>query len=161
MADNYLERRQEELRYAPRNSTAASFKNLDSLLVQNRSCRNFDASYTVHPLQLEAIVSVNAKIAFVQNAGTLRFKLVDSHTDGIDALASIGAANAYIVVCSTVEENPLVDIDLGISLQSMCLKAVELGLNTLIITNFDREQIKQALNLDHVPLAVLSVGKSL
>ena len=50
-------------------------------------------------------------------------------------------SRAFIVVCSTAEESPAVDIDLGISLQSMALKAVEIGLNALILLAFDRREL--------------------
>ena len=36
---------------------------------------------------------------------------------------------SFIVVCSTVPEDRWVDIDLGIAVQSMLLRAVEIGLN--------------------------------
>ncbi len=65
------------------------------------------------------------------------------------------------MVCSTEAESPTIDIDLGISLQSMALKAVEIGLNALIIRAFDHNEVKQALNLELEPLAVLAVGKGL
>jgi hypothetical protein len=66
---------------------------------------------------------------------------------------------AFIVVCSTAAENPGIDIDLGISVQSMLLKAVEMGLGGLIIRNFDREPIREALSLPYEPICVVAVGK--
>ena len=66
---------------------------------------------------------------------------------------------AFIVVCSTVPENPGIDIDLGISLQSMLLKAVQMGLGGLMIRNFDREPIREALGLPYEPICVVAVGK--
>ena len=51
------------------------------------------------------------------------------------------------------------DIDLGISLQSMALKAVEIGLNALIVRAFNRQEVKDALGLALEPLAVLTIGK--
>ena len=68
---------------------------------------------------------------------------------------------AFIVVCSTVEENKLVDIDLGIALQSMLLKAVESGLNGIVIGAFNRENIRRALDLPFDPLMVLAIGKGI
>ena len=50
-------------------------------------------------------------------------------------------------------------IDLGISLQSMLLKAVEMGLGGLIVRNFDHKALQQALDLPLEPIAVLAVGK--
>ena len=43
----------------------------------------------------------------------------------------------------------------------MALKAVEIGLNALIIRAFDHNEVKQALNLELEPIAVLAVGKGL
>ena len=68
---------------------------------------------------------------------------------------------AFIVVCSTEAESPIVDIDLGISLQSMALKAVEIGLNALIVRAFNRAEVKDALGLPLEPLAVLAIGKGI
>ena len=51
------------------------------------------------------------------------------------------------------------DIDLGIALQSMALKAVEMGLNTLMIGAFNREKVREAFALPYDPLMLLAVGK--
>ena len=66
---------------------------------------------------------------------------------------------AFIVVCSIVPENPGILIDLGISLQAMTLKAVEMGLGGLIIRSFDREPVREALGLPYEPVAVLAIGR--
>ena len=66
---------------------------------------------------------------------------------------------AFIVVCSTVPENPMVDIDLGIAAQSMLLKAVEMGLNGLIIAAFNRAKLQETLALPYTPLLLLAIGK--
>lgn len=50
--------------------------------------------------------------------------------------------NAFIIICSTVAEDRYVDIDLGISAQSMLLQAVEIGLNGICIGAFDKEPIR-------------------
>jgi len=177
MADNYLEKRYEEVfgNGASHKGSFPSKPSLDSLLQKNRSCRGYDKSYVVHPLQLRAIVGVNQMTASAGNAQRLRFKLVTKGPEADLVLEHIrlGAAlpelhlpspgtepEAFIVICSTVDENAMVDIDLGISLQSMSLKAAELGLACVIIRNFDREPIRQGLSLPFDPIAVLSVGKS-
>ena len=67
--------------------------------------------------------------------------------------------NAFIVICSTVEESKYVDIDLGIVAQSMLLQAVEIGLGGICIGAFDREPIKKMLNLMYEPLLVLAIGR--
>ena len=64
-----------------------------------------------------------------------------------------------IVVCSTVPEDKVVDIDLGIAAQSMLLKATEMGLGGIFILNFRREALKEALGLPLEPVAVIGLGK--
>lgn len=174
MADNYLERREEALRTAGRVVLRRNTPSLDTLLLRNRSHRAYDTSYKVAMRQLEAIVSVNTRIPSGRNAQTLRFKLLDADSGGADFCRFLHLGGylpelrlpvpgtepqAFIVVCGTVPETPTVDIDLGISLQSMALKAVEIGLNALIVRAFDRQEVKAALGLSLEPLAVLAVGK--
>ncbi len=69
-------------------------------------------------------------------------------------------------------EERYIDIDLGISLQSMALKAVELGLNCLIKGNLDRDALRAFFKEEDEriiaengyevlePVAVFCVGKS-
>ena len=176
MADNYLERREEALRTAGRVVMRRNTPSLDSLLLRNRSHRAYDASYVVAMRQLEAIVSVNTKIPSGRNAQTLRFKLLDAASGGADFCRFLHLGGylpelhlptpgtepqAFIVVCGTAPETPVVDIDLGISLQSMALKAVEIGLNALTVRAFDRQAVRDALGLELEPLAVLAVGKGI
>ena len=174
MADNYLERREEALRTAGRVVMRRNTPSLDTLLLRNRSHRAYDKSYKVAMRQLDAIVSVNTRIPSGRNAQTLRFKLLDAASGGADFCRFLHLGGylpelhlpapgtepeAFIVVCGTIPETPTVDIDLGISLQSMALKAVEIGLNALIVRAFDRQEVKAALGLALEPLAVLAVGK--
>lgn len=176
MADNYLERREEALRSAGKVVLRRNSPSLDTLLLKNRSHRAYDTSYVVARRQLEAIVSVNTKIPSGRNAQRLRFKLLEASEggEGFCRFLHLGGylpelhlpapgtePQAFIVVCSTEAESPTIDIDLGISLQSMALKAVEIGLNALIIRAFDHNEVKQALNLEIEPIAVLAVGKGL
>ena len=131
MADNYIERREEALRSGSRTVVRRNTPSLDTLLLRNRSHRGFDSSYTVATRQLEAIVSVNPKIASSKNAQRFRFKLLDAAGGGADfcRLLHFGAylpelhlpvpgtePQAFIIVCCTEPESPSVDIDLGIAL---------------------------------------------
>ena len=63
------------------------------------------------------------------------------------------------MICSTVPETKLVDIDLGISAQSMLLKATELGYNGLMIGAFNKAALKEELQLPLDPLLVLAIGR--
>ncbi len=173
MADNYLEKRYAEV-FGGAHKSVKQRPSLDTLLLKNRSYRGFDKSYVVHPRQLDAMVAVNPKVASSVNRQCLRFRLVTKGetADKVMSLVKMGRMlpelnlpfrgtepEAFIVVCTTVKENPGVDIDLGISLQSMLLKAVEMGLGGLIIRNFDPAALKDALELPLDPVAVVAVGK--
>lgn len=174
MADNYLEKRYDEVFGKGAKSARPSRPGLDVLLKNNRSYRGYDRSYEVKMLQLRRMIEVNAKIASAMNQQVLRFRPVlrGPEADRVNSLIKMGAAlkelnlpfpgtepEAFIVICSTVPESRFVDMDLGISMQSMSLKAVEMGLNCLMVCNFNKQNLKDALELPYDPIAVLAVGK--
>ncbi len=173
MADNYLEKRQEELANSQKKVVKRNHLSLDTLLHRNRSYRGFSAAVDVSEAQLRELVGVVPLVASGMNRQSLRFRLVT----GADAalvhpLVKLGAAlpeehlphpgmepKAYIVVCSAVPEDKVVDMDLGIAAQSILLKATEMGLGGIFILNFRREALQEALGLSLEPLAVLGLGK--
>ena len=175
MADNYLEKRYEEVfgKSSGKSSPSLHRQSIDTLLLKNRSFRGYDTSYVVHSLQLQAIMAVNCRVASSVNAQRLRFHpvtrgpesdIVNSHIRMGRALPELHLPfpgtepEAFIVVCSS-STDPGLFIDLGISLQSMLLKAVDLGLGGLIIRNFDAEPLQRELGLPLAPVAVLAIGK--
>lgn len=174
MADNYLEKRYEETLGNGKIRVKRIGHTIDELLLKSRSHRGYNKSYVVSRAELERIVGVCSKLPSGCNQQVLRYFLVTKETgaDKVLPLIRMGAAlpelnlplpgtdpEAFIVCCSTAPESKLVDIDLGIALQSMALKAVEMGLNTLMIGAFNREKIKEALGLELEPLMLLAVGK--
>ncbi len=174
MADNYLENKFEELRERANRPAPRKANTLDALLARNRSYRGYDKKVVVGMSTLEKIVAVNTKIPSARNQQVLRFKLVtrDSGADKVLANIKMGGAlpelhlpfegtepEAFIIVCSTEPESKLVDIDLGIAAQSMLLKAVDLGLNGLMIGAFNKSAITEAFALPCEPLLILAVGK--
>ena len=178
MADNYLEKRYEEVfgrgSGGGGKAKAPARPSLDTLLLRDRSFRGYDKSYVVHRRQLDALIAVNPKVASSINMQRLRFRPVvkGPEADLVNQYIRMGRGlpelhlpfpgtepEAFIICCSTVPENPGILIDLGISLQAMTLKAVEMGLGCLIIRNFDREPIQQGLGLSLEPICVLAVGK--
>lgn len=175
MADNYLEKRYEETLGNGKIRVKKIGHTVDELLTKNRSTRGYKKAYKVSRSELERIAGVCTRIPSARNQQVLRMRLVthDSGADLVLPLIKMGAAlpelhlpfpgtepEAFIVVCSTVVENPMVDIDLGIAAQSMLLKAVEMGLNGLIIAAFNRAKLQEALSLPYPPLLVLAIGKS-
>lgn len=185
MADNYLEKKMEEHKALPdRKSFKAAKKSraegalpLDSLLLRNRSCRGYDSNYIVSKEELLKIVEVNTKIASARNQQVLRFRLVyGTEAKEVTKAIKLGGAlpelnlplpgtepNAYIIICTQEPKGKWVDIDLGISAQSMLLKAVDLGLNGICIAAFNKEKICALVNggRQMEPLLTLAIGKSI
>lgn len=175
MADNYLEKRMEQFRSnAGIPSTKGNKGSLSALLLKNRSTRGFDNSFKVRKDQLVRIVSVNSKVASARNRQVLRFSLVtEERAHLVLPHIAMGSAlsdmklplpgtepNAFIVVCSVCEPHLSTYIDLGISVQSMLLQAVEIGLNGICLMSFDKDKIKENLSLPYEPLVVVAIGKS-
>lgn len=181
MADNYLEKRYEEVfgSGARKVTVKHSTPSLNTLLVKNRSIRRYRQDFTVTEEQLRTIVEVNVKLGSAMNRQALRFRIVAddaagevnaASTDKVNALRNIlfreparpESARAYIIVYSTIPEERYIDIDLGISLQSMALKAAELGLNCLIKGNIDKDGLSSLFGTGDglEPVAVLCVGKA-
>jgi len=176
MADNYLEKRYEETLGAGRTRVKRVGHTLDELLLRNRSHRGYRKEYVVSRQELERIVGVCSKLPSGCNQQVLRYRLVTRGLEADSLLANIrlGALlpelhlpqagtepEAFIVICSTVPESKLVDIDMGIALQSMLLKAVEMGLNGIAIGAFDKAAVREALHLPLEPLMLLAVGKGM
>lgn len=174
MADNYLEKRYEATLGAGRTRVKRVGHTLDELLLKNRSHRAFLKDYVVSRAELERIVAVCSRIPSACNQQVLRYRLVTRGPEADIILRNIrlGAAlpelhlptpgtepEAFIVVCSTAPETKLVDIDLGIAIQSMLLKAVEMGLNGIAIGAFNRENVRRGLDLPLDPLMILAIGK--
>jgi nitroreductase len=174
MADNYLEKKMEEYRAAGPAKRKSSALSLNKLLDRNRSYRGYDNSFVVRPDQLRTIIGVNTRIPSARNSQLLRFRPV-THEEAEKVLPYIrlGGAlkelklpfegtepRAFIVVCATTPTpDHYVYIDLGISAQSMLLKAVEMGLGGICIGAFDKQPVKDSLGLPYEPLLVIAIGK--
>lgn len=176
MADNYLEKRYEEVFGSGRTKVKKIGHNLDELLLRNRSHRGYLKDYVVKREELERIVGVCSKIPSACNQQVLRFRLItkDSGADKVLKSIRLGAAlpelhlpfpgtepEAFIIICSTTAESKLVDVDLGIAIQSMLLKTVEMGLNGLCIGAFNRNDVRQDFELPYDPLMIIAVGKGI
>lgn len=172
MADGYLEKRMEE--FAAGAKKTVKHVSFDTLLEKNRSYRGYKKDFVVRRDMLERIVNVNTKIASGKNQQVLRFKLVTKGEEADFVLNNIKLGGmlpelhlpykgtepeAFIIVCTSAPETKIIDIDLGISLQSMSLKATEMGLNCVMICAFNKANITEHFKLGCEPLAILAVGK--
>ena len=172
MADNYLEKKFEELQ-EKRPIIKRNHPSLDSLLRRNRSYRGYDPTRVVTREELLKLVAATTLVPSGKNQQALRYRLVtEEDSDKVLPLIRLGAAlpelhlpfpgtepRAFLVICATVPENPVLDIDLGIAAQSLLLKAVEMGLNGIIIRAFDPAKLQAALDLPLTPLLVIAIGK--
>lgn len=172
MADNYLEKKYEELQ-EKRPVIRRNNVSLDTLLRRNRSYRGYDPARAVTREELKKLVEVTTLVPSGMNRQALRYRLVtEDESDKVLPLVRLGGAlpelhlpfpgtepRAFLVVASTVPENPVIDIDLGIAAQSLLLKAVEMGLNGIIIRAFDPGKLQEALGMDLAPLLVIAIGK--
>ena len=171
MADNYLEKRMEDYRsQAPRAKKVAT---LNKLLRRNRSYRGYDTSFEVRADQLRRIIETATLCPSARNQQVLRFRpVLRNESDKVLKQIRLGGAlpelhlpfpgtepQAFIVICSTVEESKYVDIDLGIVAQTMLLQATELGLGGICIGAFDHAEIKEVLNLPYEPVLVIAFGR--
>ena len=171
MADNYLEKRQQELSER-RPKVVRPHPSLESLLKRNRSYRGYDPARKVTEEDLLKLLEVVPWVGSGMNAQPLRFRLVTGEEAGkVHPLVKLGAAlpdeklphpgeepSAYIVICAA-SGGRVVDIDLGIAAQSILLRAVENGLGGIFILNFSPAALREALALPLAPLAVLGIGK--
>lgn len=174
MADNYLEKRMEEIK-ASRPKIVHNHTSLDTLLRRNRSFRGYDSETHLTRELLKEIVTVVTLVPSGMNAQALRFRLVPSdQAHLIHPLVKLGAAlpeehlphpgeepQGYIVICGARKEDKVLDIDLGIAAQSILLKAVDMGLSGIVILNFKAAPLKEALHLELEPLAVIGLGKGI
>lgn len=177
MADDYLGRKMEEYRArtAAPTSRPVPRTTLNRLLLKNRSQRGYDPHFIVREDQLRSIIEVNTRIASARNQQVLRFRpVLAEEAPRVWPHIRLGGAlpelhlpipgtepNAFIIICATVPEDRYVDMDLGISVQSMLLRAVELGLNGICIGAFDRTRLRELFALPSDPLIVLAIGRGI
>ena len=146
---------------------------LVSLLTKNRSTRGYDASFKVRKDQLLSLVEAARLAPSAMNQQTLRYRLVtEEEAHLVLPHIRMGAAlrelnlplpgtepNAFVVICSD-KEGRFVDMDLGIATQTILLRAVEMGLNGICIAAFDKEKVREALQLAVAPQLIIPIGRS-
>lgn len=106
MADNYIEKRMEELRDGA--SRQAMVKNLDSTVVKSAEKAVMDPDYKVHSLQLAAIM-VTVKRADISDV-------------------EVSAADGAVIVSPSTASDASAMINAGRVVQTVMLKASEMGL---------------------------------
>lgn len=142
MADNYLEKRYEQV-YGCGSSPGSGLirrPSLDSLFDRCSHSGGFCKDYAVHRLQLEAIAAAPARAGLCAD-GELSTVLLPSA--------------AAIAVCSASGESVSSVFKAGRIIQTMVLKAAEMGLGTRVEYCPDGEFPE----LGTAPLAIAYIGK--
>lgn len=152
---------------------------LRDLLLENRSYRSYDASWTVTREELLDMVECTRMVASSVNRQPLKYRLVYEPAE-VRTLAPYlqwakGLPNvtlppegheppAYIVICHDTDIVPNVQAyykDVGIAAQTILLAAVEMELGGCMIGAFNSGEVTDALSLTDnlVPVLVIAVGK--
>ena len=173
MADNYLEKKMEEFRSAPQKSVSKKSKALfKSLLQKNRGFALFDSKVVVRESHLNDIIQVNEHLSFFGSAANFEFvgaagekvakvlPYIDEKVvlHGVEQVLDTESIGAFVVVCARSLQMTEC-VDLGISIQSMSLRATEMGLNGTSLRVADPQGLRDALETNCLPVAVLAIGK--
>lgn len=164
----------EEYRSMPeRRTTSRTGLSLTKLLMKNRSVRGYDPAFTVRPDQMRSILEVATRVPSAMNRQALRFRpiLADEADKVLEGFRLGGALpelklpfagtepRAFILVCAACEPDNYLYIDLGITAQSMLLRATEMGLSGIMVGSFDKRRMQELFRLPSQPLLLIALGK--
>lgn len=181
MADNYLEKKFEDLynskrgKYKIKSRMKPTKFDINSLFRKTRSHRGYDKNFIVTQEILKDIIEVNKLLPSAKNQQVLRFKpLTGDDATKIASTIKLGALlpelklpqpdqapNGFIIICAKEEGNRWIDIDMGMSLMAMLLKATSIGLNGICIGAFNKEVAQSFLPKEFKPLMLLAIGKGI
>lgn len=149
---------------------------LIDLLVKCRSYRRFDESVKISEETLRDLVDATRFCASAANRQLLKYRLVyeESETDLAFGCLKFAAylhdwsgpevgerPSAYIVVLGDETIYKFSEVDAGIAMQTILLRATELGFGGCILASVQREKLREALALDqtlHIGY-VIALGK--
>lgn len=152
---------------------------LKELVVKNRSFRGYNGQYQVTREQLLEMIECSRIAASSMNLQTLKYYIGAEETQVNEVLGGVKFAGAlpqlnlpyegqmptaFVLICHDllINGNPeTFKIDVGISAQTMLLKAAEMGLGGCMMSTFNSEKVKQQLELadNLVPMLLISIGK--
>lgn len=165
MADNYLEKRMEELRTGSSQSVVKRGKiTLKQLLQRSRGCRPFDPKVVVRESHLRDIADVGYILSepfsetmflftFITKEGVKR---VLPYTD----IGTLYEPQSFILI-SLNGDSAYSKMALGALIQSMLLRATEMGLGGTYVGLTDPTGLSAELSLSSLPVAILAVGKGI
>lgn len=149
---------------------------LIDLLTKNRSYRRFDESVQISEETLRDLVGATRFCASAANRQPLKYRLVfdpvlvDQVFDCLKFAAYLTdwtgpeqgeRPAAYIIVLGDEEISKFPEVDAGIAIQTILLRATELGFGGCIFASVQREKVRSLLALDgrfHIGY-VIALGK--
>ena len=149
---------------------------LTDLLEKSRSYRRFDESVNVSYDTLRELIDAARYCPSAANRQPLKYRLVyeSSETEQVFECLKFAAyltnwtgpaegerPSAYIVVLGDESISKFPEVDAGIAMQTMLLRATELGLGGCIFASVQREKLRGILSLDegyHIGY-VIALGK--
>lgn len=149
---------------------------LTDLLLKNRSYRRFDESVPVSESDLRTLVDAARYCPSAANRQLLKYRLVYEPAENEKVFACLKFAaylqdwsgpaegerpTAYIVVLGDESIYKFSEVDAGIAMQTILLRATELGFGGCILASVQRDNLRRALALDerfHIGY-VVALGK--
>ncbi len=152
---------------------------LKDLVIRNRSYRGYDSSRKMKKEELESLVDLTRYTASSVNLQPLRYHIAwkEDEVETIQGMTKWAAAlphlklpfpgkrpTGFIIICidTSLAPNPTVFLrDVGIAAQTMLLAAVEQGLGGCMIGNFDKDEVRNKLDLpiNAEPNLIVAIGK--
>jgi len=179
MADNYLEKKMEEFKAMPSagvagRSSSKTAATLGKLVAKNIQYRSFDNKIIVRLQHLKELAEFSKNgdgLLFHPTVDPKEVSLLLEHLRVSDpnwlnynstenlpkAFLILGCDNTAADASSTTDNNAFINI--GITLQTILLRAVEMGLNGTFTTSFDAGNVARMLSLQFVPSAIIALGK--
>lgn len=136
---------------------------LCDLLLKNRSYRRFDESVKIPYETLRDLVDVTRYCPSGANRQLLKYRLVYEADEVAQVFSCLKFASclqgwsgpaegerptAYIVVLGDQNIYQFSEVDAGIAMQSILLKATELGFGGCILASVQRDKLREILPLD-------------
>lgn len=152
---------------------------IKDLVINNRSCRGFDKSYTFSRKELEEYIDTARLCASSANVQPLKYYLacdssevlkIQKQTKWAGALPDLNLPydgqepTAFIIICidtAIAANTNQFQKDVGIVAQTILLEATENNLGGCMIGNFQPSELKKELSLaDNIcPMLVVALGK--
>ena len=152
---------------------------LKDLILQNRSYRGYDHARKVSREELLELIDIARLCPSSVNRQPLKYlpacdeemvRTIQKETRWAKGLPQMQLPHpgkepaAFIVICQDDRIDPNLSRyqrDLGITAQSMLLRAAEMGLGGCMIGNFSAEAVKKVLSLPENlhPLLIVAIGK--